>query len=94
MVYSPAFTFSSVYPLGVFLRPGLRLFGLRQFQAFLAAGASAVIAASYHFASIAPAPWRNAFSRFVPIVSLGFPFLPSGANPAVKPIRLRRPAYF
>ena len=33
MVYSPAFTFSSVYPLGVLLRARLRLSGFCQFQA-------------------------------------------------------------
>lgn len=33
MVYSPAFI-SNGYPLGVLLRAGLRLSGLRQFQAF------------------------------------------------------------
>ena len=37
MVYSPAFTFSSVYSLGVLLRAGLCLSGLRQFSAFLPA---------------------------------------------------------
>ncbi|MBY0410507.1 MAG: DUF1010 domain-containing protein, partial [Burkholderiaceae bacterium] len=50
MVYSPAFTFSSVYPLGVFPCVGLRLRVLRQFQAFLAASACAASASSYHFA--------------------------------------------
>ena len=37
MVYSPAFSFSSGYPLGVLLRAGLRLLALRQFSAFLSA---------------------------------------------------------
>ena len=37
MVYSPAFSFSSVYPLGFLLCAGLRLLALRQFSAFLSA---------------------------------------------------------
>jgi hypothetical protein len=53
---------------------------LRQFQTF--------------FASIAPPPWRTAFSRFALVVNLGLPVLASGSNRAVKPTRLRRAAYF
>ncbi|QXL84827.1 DUF1010 domain-containing protein [Comamonas sp. NLF-1-9] len=75
MLYSPAFIFSSVYPLGVLPRAGLRLGVLRLFQAFLASSACAACASSYLFASIAPPPWRSAFSQFVPVVKLGFPFL-------------------
>ena len=37
MVYSPAFTFSSVYSLGFWFLAGLRLLVLRQFSAFLPA---------------------------------------------------------
>ena len=94
MFYSPAFTFSSVYPLGFLPCAGLRLWALRWFQAFLASSAYAASAASYHFASIAPPPWRSAFSRFALVVKLGFPVLASGSNCAVKPTRLRRAAYF
>ena len=94
MFYSPAFTFSSVYPLGVLPCAGLRLGVLRQFQAFLASSPCAASATSYHFASIAPPPWRRAFSQFAPVVKLGFPVLASGSNCAVKPTRLRRAAYF
>ena len=94
MFYSPAFTFSSVYPLGVLPCAGLRLGVLRQFQAFLGSSPCAASATSYHFASIAPPPWRRAFSQFAPVVMLGFPVLASGSNCAVKPTRLRRAAYF
>ena len=80
MLYSPAFTFSSVYSLGFGFLAGLRLLVLRQFQTF--------------FASIAPPPWRTAFSRFALVVNLGLPVLASGSNRAVKPTRLRRAAYF
>lgn len=80
MVYSPAFTFASVNPLGVLLRAKLRLFSFLQFQAFLACSAFAVSASSYHFASIAPLPWRNAFSQLVLVVKLGAPFLASVSN--------------
>ena len=37
MLYSPAFTFSSVYPLGFLPCAGLRLLALRQVSAFLQA---------------------------------------------------------
>ena len=73
---------------------GLRLGVLRQFQAFLASSPCAASATSYHFASIAPPPWRRAFSQFAPVVKLGFPVLASGSNCAVKPTRLRRASYF
>ena len=94
MVYSPAFTFASANPLGVLPCAGLRLWALRQFQSFLASSPCAASATSYHFASIAPLPWCSAFSRFAPVVKLGFPVLASGSNCAVKPTRLRRAAYF
>ena len=94
MLFQSAFTFSSVYPLGVLPCAGLRLGVLRQFHTFLAFSACAVSASSYLFASIAPPPWRSAFSRFAPVVNFGFPVLASGSNRAVKPTRLRRAAYF
>ena len=94
MVYSPAFTFSSAYPLGFLPCAGLRLSVLRQFQVFLASSACAARASSYHFSSSASPPWRTTFSRFVPVVNLGLPVLASGSNRAVKPTRLRRAAYF
>ena len=94
MLYSSAFTLSSVYPLGVLPCAGLRLGVLRQFQAFLASSAYTACANSYHFASIAPPPWRSAFSQCAPVVNLGFPVLASGSNCAVKPTRILRAAYF
>ena len=80
MVYSPAFTFSSGYPLGALLRAGLRLSGLRRFHVFLAASACAACAGSYLFSSIAPLPWRGAFSWVARVVKLGFPVLASVSN--------------
>ena len=94
MVYSPAFTFSSVYPLGFLPCAGLRLGALRWFQAFLASSACAACATSYHFASIAPPRWRSAFSQFAPVVNSVVSVLASGSNCAVKPTRLQRAAYF
>ena len=94
MLYSPAFIFSSVYPLGFLPCAGLRLGALRCFQVFLASSPCTASATSYHFASIAPLPWRSAFSRFALVVNLGLPVLVSGSNRAVKPTRLRRAAYF
>lgn len=93
MLYSPAFTFSSGYPLAVLLRAGLRLSGLCQFQAFLTSSAYAASATSYHFASISPPPWRSAFSQFAPVVKLGFPVLASVSNSALKRTRILRAAY-
>ncbi|WP_453934612.1 DUF1010 domain-containing protein [Acidovorax temperans] len=60
----------------------------------MASSACAACATSYHFASIAPPPWRSAFSRFALVVKLGFPVLASGSNCAVKPTCLRQAAYF
>ena len=80
MVYLPAPTFSSGYPLGALLRAGLRLSGLRQFQAFLASSAFAASAGSYVLSSIAPLPWRGAFSQLAHFVRFGFPLLASVPN--------------
>ena len=104
MVYSRAFTFSSGYSLGVLPCAGLCLSGLRQFQVFWASGACAVSAGSYLFASIAPLPWRGAFSQLARVVKLGVPFwrlcltvrcsgrlrrsLNSGVSPAETPLYL------
>ena len=88
MVYSPVFTFSSGYPLGFLPCAGLRLWALRQFQAFLASSACAVRATSYHFSSSAPPPWRSAFSQFAPVVKLGFPFWRLGLT-----VQSSRPAF-
>ena len=46
------------------------------------------------FASSAPPRWRSVFSRFAPVVNLGFPVLASVANRSVKPTCLRQAAYF
>ena len=94
MFYSPAFIFSSVYSLGFGFLAGLRLWALRQFQAFLAASPCTASATSYHFSSSASLPWRTAFSRFAPVVKLGLPVLAVVANRAVKPTCLRQAAYF
>ena len=68
--------------------------GAAPVQVFLASSRCAASVTSYHFSSSASPPWRTAFSRFAPIVNLGFPVLASVANRAVKPTRLRRAAYF
>ena len=80
MVYSRAFTFSGVNPLGVLLCAGLCLWVLCRFQAFLAASACAACASSYLFGSIAPLRWRGAFSQLARVVKLGFPVLASVSN--------------
>ena len=73
---------------------GLRLWLLRQFQAFLASSPCVESATSYHFSSSASPPWRSAFSQFAPVVNSGFSVLAAGSNCAVRPTRLRRAAYF
>ena len=88
MVHSPAFTFSSGYPLGFSPCAGLRLWAQRQFQAFLASSPCAASATSYHFSSIASPPWRSAFSRFAPVVKLEFPFWRLGLT-----VQSSRPAF-
>ena len=93
-IYSSGSPFSQVSPLRFRRCAGLRLHSPRKFQAFFASSPCAASATSYHFASIAPPPWRRAFSQFAPVVKLGFPVLASGSNCAVKPTRLRRAAYF
>ena len=80
MVHSPAFTFASVYSVGVLSCAGLRLRVLRRFQAFLAASACAACAGSYRFVSIAPLLWRGAFSQLARVVKFGFPLLASVSN--------------
>ena len=72
------FTLASVYPLGVWRSLGLRLRGLRQFQAFLAVTVRPHSASSSVFHSI---------RRLAGVV-----FHPA-ANPAVKLTRQRRAAY-
>ena len=73
------FTLASAYPLGVWRSLGLRLRGLRQFQAFLASTPCAASVGSSGFRS----PW--------PVRSLSF--LRFGSNPALKPTRILRAAY-
>ena len=68
--------------------------GAAPVQVFLASSPCAASATSYHFSSIASPPWRNAFSRFSPVVNSEVSVLASVANCAVKPTRLRRAAYF
>nr|AGY30867.1 hypothetical protein [uncultured bacterium] len=73
------FTFASVHLLGVWRSFGLRLRGLRQFQAFLASSLCTASAGSSCFRSL----W--------PVRSLSF--LRFGSNPALKPTRILRAAY-
>ena len=93
MVNSPAFTFSSVYSLGFGFLAGLRLWALRQFQAFLASSACWACATSYHFASITSLPWPSAFSWAAPFFKAGRSLLAFGSNSAVKRTRILRAAY-
>ena len=80
MQYPAAFNFSSVYPLGFLPCAGLRLWALRQFQAFLASSARPSCASSFCFCSAVRL--RSIFGLAV------------AANRSVKPTRLRRAAYF
>ncbi len=76
------FRFPRVLSVGFLPCAGLRLWALRQFQAFLASSPCAASATSYHFSSSASPPWRTAFSWFAPVVNLGLPVLASGSNPS------------
>jgi hypothetical protein len=87
------FTFSSVYPLGVWRSLGLRLRGLRQFQAFLASSPCAESASSYYFRSAVPPRWRSAFSQLAPVAKFRLSVSASGSNISVKPTRILRSAY-
>ena len=85
MLFQAVFNFLGVIERLACRRSWLRLGLLRQFQAFLAAGAFPESANSYHFASVAPLPWRNAFSQFALVIKLGFPVLASGSNISSQP---------
>ena len=93
MVFSPAFTFASIHPLGVLPCAGLCLSWLRRFQAFSAASACAESASSYYFVSLALPQWRSAFSRVAHVAKLGLPVLASGSNSALEQTRILRAAY-
>ena len=94
MFFQTAFSFSSVVQRLVCRFSGLRLQAAWEFQAFLASSPCTASASSYHSSSIAPPPWRCAFSPCWPVVKLGLPVLGSGSNTAVKPTRILRSAYF
>ena len=94
MLFQTAFSFSGVIQRLAGRFSGLRLRAAWEFQAFLASSPYAASVSSYHSSSIAPPPWRCAFSQFAPVVNLGLPVLAFGSNRAVKPTRLRRAAYF
>ncbi|QIL44070.1 DUF1010 domain-containing protein [Acidovorax sp. HDW3] len=85
MLFQTAFSFSGVSQRLACRFSGLRLRSLRQFSVFLTTSACPASATSYHFASVAPLPWRNAFSQFTPVVKLGFPVLASGSNISSQP---------
>ena len=94
MLYSPAFTFSSGYPLGFCRVPGFAFGRCVSFKSFLASSPCVACTTSYHFSSSASLPWRTAFSRFAPVVNSVLSVLASGSNCAVKPTCLRQAAYF
>ncbi|WP_314323543.1 DUF1010 domain-containing protein [Comamonas aquatica] len=64
------------------------------FQALLASSACVASATSYHSCSAAPLSWPSAFSWAAPLSKSGRSLLAFGSNPALKPTRLRRSAYF
>ncbi|MBK6746932.1 DUF1010 domain-containing protein [Ottowia sp.] len=84
-IYSSALPFSQVSPLGFWRCAGLRLHSQRQFQAFLAYSACAANATSYHSCSVAPLPWRSAFSWAAPVFKAVRPLLAFGSNCSSQP---------
>ena len=92
-IYSNGSPLPEVSPLGFWRCAGLRLHSLRRFQVFLASSACAASATSYHFASIAPPPWRRAFSQLAPVAKFRLSVSASGYNISVRPTRILRSAY-
>jgi len=77
--------FSKVSPWGFLRYAGLRLHSLRQFQAFLASSACAASVTSYYFCSVAPLPWRSAFSWAAHVFKVGRSLLAFGSNRSSQP---------
>ncbi|MBS1940298.1 MAG: DUF1010 domain-containing protein [Bacteroidetes bacterium] len=84
-IYSSVSPLSSVYATGFWRGAGLRLLMLRQFQVFFASSACQSSANSYPFASVAPLPWRSAFSWAAPVFKLGRSLLAFGSNCSSQP---------
>jgi len=84
-IYSGVPPFSKVSPLGFWRCAGLRLHMPRQFQAFLASSACSASVTSYHSCSVAPLPWRSAFSWAAPVFKSGCAFLAIGSNISSQP---------
>ena len=84
-IYSSDSPFSKVFPLGFWRSAGLRLHSPRRFRAFLTSSACTASASSYHFCSVAPLPWRGAFSWAAPVFKSGRPLLAFGSNCSSQP---------
>ncbi|MEB2348835.1 MAG: DUF1010 domain-containing protein [Comamonadaceae bacterium] len=85
VINSSVSPFSKVSPLGFWRCAGLRLHALRKFQAFLAYSARPASAGSYCCCSVAPLPWRCAFSWAAPVFKSGRSLLASGSNCSSQP---------
>ncbi|WP_448251659.1 DUF1010 domain-containing protein [Ottowia oryzae] len=92
-IYSSASPFSKVSLWWFWRSAGLRLRLLGRFQAFWASSPCSASAASYHSCSVAPLPWRSAFSWAAPVFKAGRSLLAFGSNSAVKRTRILRAAY-
>ena len=88
MLYSPAFTFSSVYPLVFLPCAGLRLGVLRQFQAFLASTACELALVAIIFQALRRFRGAVLFRSLRPSSSWGFPFWRLGLT-----VQSSRPAF-
>ena len=84
-IYSSDSPFSKVFPLGFWRSAGLRLHSLRRFRDFLAASVCTASASSYHSCTVAPLPWRGAFSWAAPVFKSGRPLLAFGSNCSTQP---------
>ncbi|ARU03788.1 hypothetical protein CCO03_03005 [Comamonas serinivorans] len=93
-IHSSASPFSQVSSRGFWRCAGLRLRWLDRFQVFLAAGARLSSAACYLSCSAAPLPWPSAFPWAAHVCTSRRSLFAFWPNHSVKPIRLRRPAYF
>ncbi len=89
-IYSTDSPFSKVFPLGFWRSAGLRLHSPRRLRAFLTSSACTAGASSYHSCSVAPLPWRDAFSWAAPVFKSGRPLLAFGSNCSSQPTASRR----
>ena len=94
MQYPAAFSFSSVYSLGVFRVPGFAFGCCASFKPFWPPALVQQAPPAIILQAVRRLRGALLFRGLRPSSIQGFPVLASGSNCAVKPTRLRRAAYF